>query len=334
MRIRTGAVSVATDRASRSTAPAAPEARDGRNDRQRRQRRLEVWIWLFLLPTIGLYGVYTLYPIGASYWYSLLDWNGFESAKTFVGLQNYRDVLDDPLFINSLKVTTIFTVVTVPVRVGLSLLVAILLNNRLMPWKKLFRTALFLPVVTTTAIIGVVMQFVFDPASGPINLVLVKLGIVDEGINFLGSSSTALWTVMAVHVWKWFGVTLIYWLAALQTIPGDVHEAARIDGASATQTLRHITLPLLKPFLVIITLLTLVDTLQVFDLVLTMTEGGPQNATEVLEVFIYRWAFAPSNIPRLGFASAAAVIFGLLCAVVAIIQLVGVRAARKSGGKT
>lgn len=303
----------------------------GSAERRRRTRRTELWVWLFLVPTIVLYGAYTLYPIVASYWYSLLDWNGFDTDKTFVGLQNYRDVLDDQLFWNSLKVTALFVVVTVPVRVGLSLVVAVLLNNRLMPFAKLFRTALFLPVVTTTAIIGVVMQFVFDPASGPVNLALQKVGLVDQGVNFLGSSSTALWTVMGVHVWKWFGVTLIYWLAALQTVPEDVQEAARVDGASGTRIFRHITLPLLKPFLVIITLLTLVDTLQVFDLMLTMTGGGPQNSTEVLEIFIYRWAFE-STSPRLGFASAAAVIFGLLCAVIVVVQLVGRRAVRRAGG--
>lgn len=295
--------------------------------RSQRVRRTERWVWLFLLPTIVLYGVYTLYPLVASYWYSLLDWNGFDAQRTFVGLANYREVFSDPLFWNSFKITGLFALVTVPVRVLLALLVALLLNARLMPLRSLFRTALFLPVVTTTAVVGVVMQLVFDPVSGPVNLVLTRLGILDEGVNFLGQSTTALWTVMGVYVWKWFGVTLVYWMAALQTVPEDIHEAARVDGASSPKTFWYVTLPLLKPFLLIITLLTVVDTLQVFDLMLTMTNGGPNYSTEVVEIYIYRWAFT-TTIPRLGYASAAAVIFGLVCTAVAVGQGLALRRSR------
>ncbi|HEY6738354.1 MAG TPA: sugar ABC transporter permease [Actinopolymorphaceae bacterium] len=296
---------------------------------RRRFGRTEIWVWLFLTPTVVLYGLFTVYPILASYWYSFVEWNGFEEDKTWVGLQNYRDVLADPLFWNSFKITILFMVAVVPVKVVLTLLVAILLNSPRMPFSTLFRTAYFLPVVTTTAIVGVVMQFVFDPASGPINTLLVQLGVVEEGVNFLGDSSTALWTVVGVYVWKWFGITLIYWLAALQTIPDEVYEAARIDGAGAWKVLRHITMPLLKPFLVIITLLTLEAALKVFDLMLTMTNGGPFYATEVVEIYIYRWAFA-ATVPQLGFASAAAVIFGLFVCFVGLFQLLGVRAVQKA----
>jgi multiple sugar transport system permease protein len=301
--------------------------------RQRLTVRPEFWIWGFLTPTIVLYGLYTVYPIVASYWYSFVEWSGFESEKTWVGLRNYQEVLADDLFWNTFKVTLLFMLVTVPIKVVSTLLVAILLNSPKMPFRSLFRTAFFLPVVTTTAIVGVVMQFVFDPAGGPANLVLMKLGLVDAGINFLGEPDTALWTVVGVYIWKWFGITLIYWLAALQTIPDELYEAARIDGASAFGLMRHITLPLLKPFTVIITLLTLESTLKIFDLMLTMTNGGPYYATEVVEIYIYRWAFA-ATVPQLGFASAAAVIFGLFVCLMGLLQLVGIRMARKAGSLT
>ncbi|MFW5474931.1 carbohydrate ABC transporter permease [Knoellia sp. CPCC 206450] len=288
------------------------------------------WPWVFLTPTVVLFGLYTLWPVVASWWYSLLSWSGFEAEKTFVGLQNYRDVLADPLFWNSFKVTMLFMVVTVPLRVGLGLLIALLLNHPKLPLQRLFRTAFFLPVVTTTAIVGVVMQFIFDPASGPVNLGLQRVGL-DGGVDFLGSSSTALWTVMGVHTWKWVGVTMIYWLAALQTVPRDVLEAAQVDGASQWRTFRHVTLPLLVPFLVIITLLTVEQNLQIFDLMLTMTGGGPYYSTEVIEIYIYRWAFA-ATIPQLGFASAAAVVLGLVLLLVGVGQLWGIRAARRMAG--
>lgn len=314
------------------TEPARTSVEAARS-RRRRFGRTDVWIWAFLTPTIVLFGLYTVYPIVASYWYSLVQWNGFESQQTFVGLQNYREVFADPLFWNSFKVTVLFMVVTVPVQVIATLLIAILLNSPRMPLRNVFRTAFFLPVVTTTAIVGVVMQFVFDPASGPVNLLLVKLGIVDQGVNFLGSSSTALWTVVVVYVWKWFGITLIYWLAALQTIPDELYEAARVDGAGALHLFRHVTVPLLKPFLVIITLLSLEASLRVFDLMLTMTGGGPFYATEVVELYVYRWAFA-ATIPQLGYASAAAVMFGLFVFLIGLLQLLGVRAARRRGQLT
>lgn len=287
------------------------------------------WVYLFLLPTAILYTLYTLWPIAASYWYSLLDWNGFDRDRAFVGLANYRAAMGDPLFWQAFRQTFLFVLVTVPIRVALALLAAVVLNNRRLPFANLFRTALFLPVVTTTAIIGVVMGFVFDPVSGPANLLLLRSGLADRPINFLGDSGTALWTVMGVHIWKWLGVTLVYWLAALQTVSEDLYEAARTDGASGWQVFRDITLPLLTPFTVIIVLLTAVDTLQVFDLVLTMTNGGPFFSTEVVETYIYRQAFAAS-IPRLGYASALAVLFGLATLLLALGQVVGLRWARRA----
>lgn len=297
--------------------------------RRRRLRRTELWAYAFLLPTIVLYGVFTVYPIVGSYWYSFVEWNGFEAAKTFVGLANYVEALHDPLFWNAFRITVLFTVVAVPIKVFSGFLLAMVLNSPRMPWKGFFRTGFFLPVVTTTAIVGVVMQFIFDPTSGPVNQVLLTLGIVDQGVNFLGDSDTALWTVVAVFVWKWFGQTLIYWLAALQTIPNELYEAASIDGASSARTTWSITLPLLKPFTIIITLLTLEGTLHVFDLMLTMTGGGPFFATQVLEIFIYEQAFAAS-VPRLGYASAVAVLFGLFVFVIGLFQLIGIRAAQRA----
>ncbi|MCA9887704.1 MAG: sugar ABC transporter permease, partial [Anaerolineae bacterium] len=191
--------------------------------------------------------------------------------------------------------------------------------------------ALFLPVVTTMAIIGVVMTFVFDPVGGPVNQVLLDTNLISAPINFLGRSSSALPTAMGIHVWKWFGVTLIYWLAALQTVPEELYEAARVDGANVFQTFRHITVPLLVPFGIIIVLITAIDTLRVFDLILTLTGGGPFLKTEVVEVYIYRWAFN-SSIPRLGYASAAAVFFGLTTMFMAILQALGYGLVRRMRG--
>ncbi|WP_326798162.1 sugar ABC transporter permease [Streptomyces sp. NBC_01808] len=320
-------------RTPHATTTRAPRRPDPHGDHSLGTRlRRNKWVYAFLLPTIVLYGMYTLWPIAASVWYSLLDWDGLTGDGEFVGGANYAEAFSDPFFWNALWITLLFMLVSVPVRVGLALGAAIVLNNPRLPFARLFRTALFLPVVTTTAIVGIVLGFVLDPVGGPVNHVLLSLGLVDTPVNFLGDAGLAPWTAMGVHVWKWFGITLVYWLAALQTVPRELLEAAEVDGAGPWQRFRHVTLPVLKPFLVIITLLSAVETLQVFDLVLTLTNGGPFFSTEVVEVYLYRLAYA-STTPRLGYASAVAVLFGAVTVVLAALQVLGVRLARRNGRK-
>ncbi len=288
-------------------------------------------IYLFLLPTLVLYILFTLWPIIASFYMSLLDWNGFSKEAAFIGLDNYAEVIADPLFWSSFKNTIVFMAITVPIRVTLALVIALVLNDKKLPFANFFRTALFLPVITTIAIVGIVMRFVFDPAGGPVNLFLLQLGLIERPISFLGRSATALYTAMGIHVWKWFGVTLIYWLAALQTVPQETYEAAQVDGANVWHRFRFITVPLLIPFGIVIFLITAIDTLRVFDLILTLTGGGPYLSTEVVEVFIYRWAF-DTAVPRLGYASAAAVFFGITTLVFAILQAGGIWLTRRTRG--
>lgn len=284
------------------------------------------WIYLFLLPTLTLLSAFTIYPVIASIWFSFLDWNGFERAGNFIGLGNYRELIADPLFWNAFKNTIVFLLLAVPLRVGLALVLAVVLNAHF-PLVRVFRTAIFLPVVTTAAIVGVVMRYVLDPTGGPLNIVLLNSHILAQPLNFLGNAGFALYSAIGIWVWKWLGITLIYWLAALQTIPHDLYEAAELDGASAWDRFRTITLPLLTPFTIIITLITVIEATNVFDLLLTLTGGGPFYATEVIDIFVYRQAFT-SNMPRLGYSSAAAIFFGLSFVVFAGLQLIVLRKVR------
>lgn len=299
-----------------------PPVADGSRPRTSLRNRLwqARWPYLFLLPTIVLYGGWTLWPTISSIWYSLLDWRGLGQDREFIGLANFQRALTDDLFWTSLGVTLAIIAVTVPVRVLASLVLALLLNNPRLPFARVFRTMFFVPVVATTAILGIVMNFVLDPSGGPVNSLLLQTGLRDTPVDFLGSSGTALWTVMAVHVWKWLGITLVYWLAALQTIPGDVYEAAQLDGSGWFATLRYMVLPLMRPFTAIITVLTVVETMQIFDLVQTMTGGGPFFSTLVTEVYIYQQAFG-TGTPSLGYASALGVLFGIVTSIVAAIML-------------
>ena len=289
------------------------------------------WCYVFMLPSLILTGMFTFYPIFASWYFAFLDWSGFTATRTFVGLANFQEVIGDGLFWGAFRRSFIFMLASVPLQMLLSLIVAIILNDKALKLAPFFRTMFFIPVVTTTAIVGIVMSFIFSPFNGPINRILVSAGILSRPIDFLGSADTALWTVIGVFVWKWFGITMIYWLASLQTVPADLYEAARLDGAGRWALFRYIIFPLLVPFAIVILLITAVGSLNVVALVQTMTGGGPFYSSEVMEVYIYRTAFGTGgggSVPRLGYASAAGVFFGLAVMVITILQGLAVRGMR------
>jgi ABC-type sugar transport system permease subunit len=294
-----------------SRAPTSPRARTNAR-----------WCYLFVLPSLVLAALFTFWPLVASWYYSTLDWSGFGTTGDFIGLGNYRELIADEYFWNAFGNSFLFMTVTVPVRLALALLVAIILNDVRLRLAPIFRTLFFLPVVTTTAIVGILMSFLLSPRNGPVNQILLSLGLIDAPLGFLSDPNMALWSVMGVSVWKSFGISMIYWLAALQSIPSELYEAARVDCASRIRSHLHITLPLMKPFAVIIVLITAANTLRIFDLVQTMTQGGPYFATEVMEVYIYRTAFNPlgGGIPELGMASAAGVLFGVTVMLIALGQ--------------
>jgi multiple sugar transport system permease protein len=233
-------------------------------------------------------------------------------------------------FWNADRNKILFVVTAAPLRVAAALLFALLLSSPRVPAAHFFRTVIFTPVVTTGAIIGVVMGLVLDPGGGPVNLLLKQAGLLATPVNFLGEARTAFPTAVVVWTWKWLGITLIYWLAALQTIPKELYEAAHMDGAGGMRTFLAVTVPLLLPFAAVIALITAVDATRVFELMLTLTGGGPFFATEVIEIYIYRFAFT-ANIPRLGYASAAAALFGLAFVAFTFAQTAAARAAGRRG---
>ncbi|QBY01265.1 sugar ABC transporter permease [Rhodophyticola sp. CCM32] len=288
-------------------------------------------IYIFLLPTLLLVGAFTVYPIIASIGYSFQNWNGFATTGTYIGFDNYRELWQDRLFWNAFGNTMVFLLIAVPLRVGAALLIAIVLNARF-PGVRLFRTGIFLPVVTTAAIVGVVMRYILDPTGGPVNIALMQTGAIEAPINFLGNAGLALYSAVGIWVWKWLGITVIYWLAALQTIPTDLYEAAELDGANAWQKFTGVTFPMLIPFTIIITLITLIEATNVFDLILTLTGGGPFYGTEVIDIFVYRNAFI-NTVPRLGYASAAAILFGLIVSLATVLQVLAIRRFRRSAAE-
>jgi len=189
------------------------------------------WCYVFMLPSLVLTGLFSLYPTVASWYFSLFDWTGVTNTKYFIGLQNYLDLVHDQYFWNAFGRSVLFMVTSVPLELGLSLIVAVILNDRALKLAPVYRTLFFIPVVTTTAIMAIVMSFVFSAFNGPVNQALTDVHLIDKPVDFLGDPHTALYTAVAVAVWKWFGQPMVYWLAGLQTIPDVVYEAARVDGA-------------------------------------------------------------------------------------------------------
>jgi multiple sugar transport system permease protein len=297
-----------------------------------RPRPLTARLWasridyLFLVPGMLIFGAFILYPIFASQYFSLLNWSGFDANQTFVGFANYAELLNDKYFWDAFGRSFLFTLGTVPLQMLVSLVFAIILNNKLLKLSTLFRTLIFLPVVTPVAVIGIVMAIMMSPFNGPINMAMLDLGLLARPLDFLGDPKLVLWTLAGIYVWKWVGVTMVYWLAALQTVPAELYEASRLDGVKSWQMTVFVVLPMIMPFAIVIALISAISALNVFPLVQAMTGGGPFFASEVMEVYIFRNAFATAGaVPRLGYASAAGVFFGLAIMGLTILQIVAVR---------
>lgn len=303
--------------------------------RSKRQRRLYCWAWLFLLPQLLAFAVFTLYPIVMSYVYAFFDWNGFGPLERFIGLGNFRTLAGDEAFWRAFRNNIVYisfhTVLVMPA----TLAAAMLLNWAALKGRVFYRTLLFLPVVTTTAVVGIVLKFIFGNEHALFNDVLLKLGLLREAYAWLANPRSAMAVLIISGVWKSFGMIMIYWLAGLQALPRELYEAAKIDGAGAWSSLRYITLPLLVPVGTVILLLTVMNGMHVFDLASTLTGGGPYFATDMVDLYIYRYAFGNSGFPQLGYASAAGIVFGVLIAAVSLIlgglvRLAGAGAPRQS----
>lgn len=288
--------------------------------RQRQERfRMNAWCWLFMLPAVGFYILFQGYPIICSIQYSLLDWSGMTSDAVFTGLANYKELIQDGLFWNAFFNSFKYMLMIVPLELAVSLFLAYMLNNERLKGRSVYRTMYFIPVITTASVVGIIMIFILG-VQGPVNYLLTTLHILDQPVNFLGDAKAALPTLVIISLWKDCGTYMIYWLAGLQGVSKDVYEAATIDGAGRGKTFFYIVLPLIAPTGGIIAILCTINSLKVFDIVKTMTEGGPYYATDVIATYVYRNAFSSeTGMPRLGYASAAAMFFGIVIIIIGLV---------------
>lgn len=279
------------------------------------KRKKYIWAYIFIFPQLLFYVGFTLYPMVMSYVYVFFHWDGIGPLSDFVGLGNFISIVHDKVFWGSVAHGFIYMGGLVVIVMPCSFLLAFLLNSSLLHWKTLFRTIYFIPVVSVTAIMGVVMKLIFGSGKSLFNNLLIHLGIIDHAIPWLQNSVSAMIILICVGSWIAMGTTMIYWLAALQTIPNDVYESAKIDGAGPFKSFRYITIPLILPSAAVILLLTIVHGFNVFDLAKTLTDGGPYYATTTVDLYIYDLVFGNFS-PRIGYASAAGIIFGLMSFVI------------------
>jgi multiple sugar transport system permease protein len=280
--------------------------------------------WFFVAPATAVIGVCFFVPAVAAFALSLTDFDiyalGDLGNLRFVGLANYGELLGNPRFWQAVGNTLYFVAVGVPLSIAASLGAALLLDSRLARFKGFFRTALFAPVVTTLVAVAVIWRYLLHTRYGLINYGLGALGVAP--IDWLGDRRWAMPAIILFAVWKNFGYNMIIFIAGLQTIPEELYEAARIDGASAPRRFWHVTLPGLAPVVLLVSLLTIAGYLQLFAEPYVMTQGGPAQSTVSVLYFMYEQGFKWWN---LGVATAVAFLLFLLMLAVTALQLVVAR---------
>jgi ABC-type sugar transport system permease subunit len=302
------------------------------------QVRAHRWSYIYILPFTILVFAFTIYPIFASLGYTLYQWNGIGSPTQYVGLANFQQVVQDNIFWQAFGHTFIYTVVLVPIQLLLALILALILNNRRLRFSTFYRALYFIPAITSAAIVGVVFQLMLSNFGDIISRALISLHLLRQPVDWLGDPHLVLWIIIAIGIWNTLGYNLVYFLAGLQTIPADLYEAARIDGAGPVGQLFHVTIPGLREVGMIILFLAILGSLQVFDLVQVLTGGGPYYASEVINTYIYHQAFGAGSFagggggistqPNVGFASAASFFFGCILLVITALQALTWRSLR------
>ena len=274
---------------------------------------------LFLGPALVAIGVFFFVPVLAAFVLSFTDFDiyalgSFEYAR-FVGFKNYAQLLSDPLFWKAFRNTLEFLLIGGPLSIGVSLTAALMIQSKLVRWKGFFRTAYFTPVVTTLVAVAVIWRFIYHPRFGLLNYFLSFVGI--GGVDWLGDQHWAMPAIILMAVWKNFGYNMVIFIAGLQNIPAELYEAASIDGAGRLQQLRTITVPLLAPTTVYISILTMIGYFQLFSEPYVMTQGGPLNSTLSIVLLMYQQGFRWWNM---GYSAALAFVLFAFILIGSVIQ--------------
>lgn len=277
--------------------------------------RRTVWAYLFLLPNLIFVLVFAFIPTIAALYLSFTKWTLLK-PPVWIGLDNYRSLLHDDVFIRSIANTFYFLGVITPVRLVLGLAIALLLNQPIR-LRSFFRTITFLPWISSGVVVASIWLWLYNPDFGILNFLLTKVGL--HGLYWYTDPTQAMPSIIIAALWRSVGWVVIIYLAGLQNVPQELHEAAMIDGASSWRRFRDITLPLLRPTTLLVLITTMIGSFQMFDLIYVMTNGGPINATTVIALQIYDNAFTYLNM---GYAASQAFV---LFAVILLLSIVSLR---------
>ena len=275
--------------------------------------------WIYLAPATILIFIMSFWPIIQAVITSFKTGSSANMQWANPLTYNYTRMFQDAVFKRSIGNTFLYLIIEVPIMLVLAILLAQLLNNKHLKFKGLFRTCVFLPCATSLVSYALIFKSLFA-TQGLINTILVKLGILENNFNFLGTGWSAKIIIIVALIWRWTGYNMVFFLAGLQNIEYSVYEAAKIDGASGWKTFWSITVPLLRPTIVMTTIMSINGTLQLFDESVNLTKGGPANATITMSHYIYNGSFG-EGVANFGYASAMSVIVFIMVAILAFIDL-------------
>ena len=273
--------------------------------------------WTYLFPATILICIMSFYPIIQAVFTSFKTGPSANMSWCDPAGYNYTRMFQDAIFKTSVKNTFLYLIIEVPVMLVLAMLLAQLLNNKDLKFKGLFRTCVLLPCATSLVSYSLIFKSMFA-TNGLINTILVNLGILENNYNFLGNPGSAKAIIIIALIWRWTGYNMVFFLAGLQNIEYSVYEAAKIDGANAWQTFWKITVPLLKPTIVMTVIMSINGTLQLFDESVDLTSGGPANSTITMSHYIYNISFG-KGVANFGYASALCFVVFIMVAVLAFI---------------
>ena len=274
--------------------------------------------WIFLAPATIMIAVMSFYPMIRAFIISLQTGAGANMRFADTIFSNYKRIMMDKVFQQSIVNTFLYLIIQVPIMLILAILLAQLLNNKDLKFKGFFRTCVFLPCATSLVSYSLIFRSMFA-TDGLINSILIKLGILTTGYNFLGNSTSAKIVIIIALIWRWTGYNMVFYLAGLQNIEYSVYEAAKIDGANGWKTFWKITVPLLKPTIIMTFIMSINGTLQLFDESVNLTKGGPANTTITMSHYVYNTCFI--NVPNFGYAAAMSFIIFIMVAILAFINL-------------
>jgi raffinose/stachyose/melibiose transport system permease protein len=293
--------------------------RSGVTTDKRWRRSENLAAYTMLLPALLPYIAFALLPIGWLVYYSFHRWNGI-TDPTFIGVDNYRRVARDTEWWESVVTTLQFTGGRLVLEVPIALALAYVFFRGIRAGTFL-RTIYFLPFVLSPAVIGIIFGFLFREIGGPFNQILLRLSVIQDPIAFLGDATTALLSLISVGVWAHVGINMLLFFAGMLAIPTELTESAAVEGAGEWKIFRYVVLPMLMPVARVVVLISIIGILRSFDLVKTLTDGGPAGATDVMFTYLFRFFFEPETIPQMGYAAALGVTASVVVGVVSIAYL-------------